>query len=321
MPEFLEVWQTLCTATTIGLAAALRYQQEKSTWRSPTAPVPLPVPLSEQIASILKPTQLALVGTERSMARPLHNLFVRAAAALSQIPCSHSRLTYTADRLSLEAIVAGDVATADIMTVFGTVQLEAVCQGGTLEIQPRADRSMLRVMLTVIFAPDAIGTHVNLRCRFSLMQMAFAHLIDLAGLSIAPIADPDLPLLTDDRSLVSDCPKLLWIATDARIPDRALGKIDLSSITPSELRSAVDAVMRGRSWGITAASESELIQLSEREREIMQLLTKGLRDRDIATQLIISESTVKFHINNILAKLKAKTRFQALYQAIDKGLI
>ena len=144
MPEFLEVWQTLCTATTIGLAAALRYQQEKSTWRSPTAPVPLPVPLSEQIASILKPTQLALVGTERSMARPLHNLFVRAAAALSQIPCSHSRLTYTADRLSLEAIVAGDVATADIMTVFGTVQLEAVCQGGTLEIQPRADRSMLR---------------------------------------------------------------------------------------------------------------------------------------------------------------------------------
>lgn len=178
-------------------------------------------------------------------------------------------------------------------------------------------------MLTVIFAPDAIGTCVNLRCRFSLMQMAFADLIDidLAGLSIAPIADPDLPLLTDDRSLVSDRPKLLWIATDARIPDRALGKIDLSSITPSELRSAVDAVMRGQSWGITTASESESIQLSEREREIMQLLTKGLRDRDIAAQLIISESTVKFHINNILAKLKAKTRFQALYQAIDKGLI
>ncbi len=53
----------------------------------------------------------------------------------------------------------------------------------------------------------------------------------------------------------------------------------------------------------------------------MQLLTKGLRDRDVASQLIVSESTVKFHINNILAKLKAKTRFQALYQVMFKGLI
>ena len=44
-------------------------------------------------------------------------------------------------------------------------------------------------------------------------------------------------------------------------------------------------------------------------------------DRDIADRLIISESTVKFHMNNVLKKLKAQTRYQALHQAIVNGSI
>jgi DNA-binding CsgD family transcriptional regulator len=61
--------------------------------------------------------------------------------------------------------------------------------------------------------------------------------------------------------------------------------------------------------------------LSEREQEILTLLAQGLRDRDVAAHLIISESTVKFHINNAIKKLKAQTRFQALYQVMAKGWI
>jgi DNA-binding CsgD family transcriptional regulator len=61
--------------------------------------------------------------------------------------------------------------------------------------------------------------------------------------------------------------------------------------------------------------------LSEREQEILTLLSQGLRDRDIAAHLIISESTVKFHINNVVKKLKAQTRFQALYQVMINGWI
>ncbi|MBD2178351.1 GAF domain-containing protein [Pseudanabaena sp. FACHB-1998] len=70
---------------------------------------------------------------------------------------------------------------------------------------------------------------------------------------------------------------------------------------------------------ITIPLAKESNPLSERELEMMQLLTQGLRDRDIAQQLIISESTVKFHINNILTKLKARTRFQALHLAMVNG--
>lgn len=319
LPEFLEILQSLCTATTIGLAAALRYQQEKPTWRSPTAVIPPPVPLSEQIATVLKPAQLALVGTERSLPTPLHNLFVRAAAVLSQLPCDRSRLTYQSDRSCLEAVIAGGSPT-EIVTAFETIELEAGCLGGTVTIQPRADRSMLWVLLTVMFAPSSVGGRVNLRCRSSLLQMAFSHQIELAGLSIAPIANPALPLITDDRSLVTFTPHLIWIATDDRIPSQARAKINFS-IDPIELRSTVDAILRGESGSITTIPNPEFPPLSEREREIINLLCEGLRDRDIATRLIVSESTVKFHINNILAKFKAKTRFQALYQAMIKGLV
>lgn len=324
LPEFLEILQSLCTATTIGLAAALRDRQAKLIQQSSTAPVPPQIPLSEQIATILKPTQLALVGTERSLPLSLHNLVLRAAEVLSQLSCIHSRLTYIweeeRERLTLEAVISDNLANTATITAFNAIRLEAICLGGTLETQTHASSRMLRVLLTIAAAPQKSNTRVNLRCRSSVLQMAFAQLIELAGLSIAPIADPDLLLITDNRSLISTHPNLLWISIDTQIPQQVRGKIDLS-ITPSNLRLAVDAILRGESWGIATTPEPASIQLSEREREIMQLLAQGLRDRDIAAQLIISESTVKFHINNILAKLKAKTRFQALYQAIDRGLI
>lgn len=324
LPEFLEILQSLCTATSIGLAAALRNRQAKFIQQSLTTPVPPQIPLSEQIATLLKPTQLALVGTERSLPLPLHNLLLRTAEVLSQLSCIHSRLTYIWEddraRLTLEAVIADRLANTATITAFDPIRLEAICLGGTLEIQMHASSQMLRVLLTIAAAPRKSTQRVNLRCRSSVLQMAFSQLIELAGLSISPIADPDLVLITDDRSLISTHPNLLWISSDTQISQQAKGRIDLS-ITPDNLRLAVDAIGRGEAWGIATTSEPASIQLSEREREIMQLLTKGLRDRDVATQMIISESTVKFHINNILAKLKAKTRFQALYQAIDRGLI
>ncbi|MBD0336471.1 MAG: GAF domain-containing protein [Cyanobacteria bacterium Co-bin13] len=62
-------------------------------------------------------------------------------------------------------------------------------------------------------------------------------------------------------------------------------------------------------------------RLSEREQEIIKLLAQGMRDRDIARELHISESTVKFHINNSSTKLSAKNRYQAVYQAAIRGWI
>ncbi len=63
------------------------------------------------------------------------------------------------------------------------------------------------------------------------------------------------------------------------------------------------------------------ITLSHREQEVIQLLAEGLRDREIAQQLFISDRTVKFHINNAVTKLNARTRIQAIHQAYSQGLL
>ena len=59
--------------------------------------------------------------------------------------------------------------------------------------------------------------------------------------------------------------------------------------------------------------------LSPREQEVVRLLATGLRDREIAEQLYISERTVKFHIKNLLTKLNVKTRAQAIFETMQRG--
>jgi len=64
-----------------------------------------------------------------------------------------------------------------------------------------------------------------------------------------------------------------------------------------------------------------MINLSQREQEVIQLLARGMRDREIAQKLFISDRTVKFHVNNALAKLSARTRIQAIHQAYSQGYL
>jgi two-component system, NarL family, response regulator DegU len=69
------------------------------------------------------------------------------------------------------------------------------------------------------------------------------------------------------------------------------------------------------------AEEVTLEQLTIREAEVLQLLAEGLSNKDIATQLVLSEGTVKNHISAILAKLHANDRTQAVVTALKRGLV
>jgi len=62
-------------------------------------------------------------------------------------------------------------------------------------------------------------------------------------------------------------------------------------------------------------------KLTRREAEILQLLTSGLTQQEIAGQLVISESTVASHIEHILDKLAVHSRAQAVALALRSGLV
>jgi len=62
-------------------------------------------------------------------------------------------------------------------------------------------------------------------------------------------------------------------------------------------------------------------ELTERERQVVQLLTEGLSNKLIADRLGISDHTAKFHVNGVMMKLGASTRTEAVVEAMRRGLI
>ena len=108
----------------------------------------------------------------------------------------------------------------------------------------------------------------------------------------------------------------------------------LKDASREELFQAVRAVHRGESLmqpGVAArvvdrfaqlsrqASNTEL--LSGREVEVLQLMAKGSANKEIASSLSLSESTVKTHVANIFGKLEVNDRTGAVTKAMQKGII
>jgi DNA-binding NarL/FixJ family response regulator len=108
----------------------------------------------------------------------------------------------------------------------------------------------------------------------------------------------------------------------------------LKNLEAAELRSMIDAVGRGEA-AISPATATRIIaelarppaepsgpdRLTEREIEVLQLVTAGLRNKEIAARLDISENTAKFHLRNILAKLHAESRTELAARAVREGLV
>ncbi|GIQ69223.1 DNA-binding response regulator [Xylanibacillus composti] len=70
-----------------------------------------------------------------------------------------------------------------------------------------------------------------------------------------------------------------------------------------------------------AAERSKTYGLSEREMQVLQCISEGLNNREIAERLFLSEGTVKNYISNIYSKLDVRDRIQASRKAHDEGLV
>ena len=104
-------------------------------------------------------------------------------------------------------------------------------------------------------------------------------------------------------------------AGEALIQSRLTGKV-LAEF--SRLASASD----GQGPSKPGASAKDLpAALTEREQEVLQALARGLSNREIADQLVITEGTVKNHVSSLIDKLGVRDRTQAVLKGQELGLI
>jgi DNA-binding CsgD family transcriptional regulator len=321
-PEFLEVLRVLCMVATVALDAAIMHHQPQ------IQPPISSLPLSDQLASILRSTPLTLSGTEQSLPLSSQCIFLNMADVLETLRCSYCRLTYELEAVELTAIIAAPKLPPEevkswIDSSLGNLLAIASYTGGSIQTQVSTNSTTIQVLLRLPYLPYLIGVSglsLRIQCSQPLLQSAFTQLAHTAGLTVANALDNLSPILTDDPTYRAETHRIIWVETGERSsPQGIRAKVSLS-IQAAELRQAVKAVTNGKIWGIEPDDKPRQL-LSEREVETLKLLAQGMRDREIAETLFISESTVKFHMNNVLAKLKARTRYQALYQAAKNDWI
>ncbi len=110
----------------------------------------------------------------------------------------------------------------------------------------------------------------------------------------------------------------------------------LKDVRPAELLSAIRTVHAGGSLlqpvvvqrlldrlgpGRPAEAATPPEALTKREVEVLAIMGRGARNREIAAELVISERTVKIHVANLIGKLGATNRTEAVVKALDLGLI
>jgi len=94
-----------------------------------------------------------------------------------------------------------------------------------------------------------------------------------------------------------------------------------SALLAPAVTQAVISEFARRSPSADHESSPRLASLTEREREVLLLLTRGRSNAEIAADLVVSEATAKTHVANVLMKLGVRDRVQAVIFAYESGLV
>jgi DNA-binding NarL/FixJ family response regulator len=205
------------------------------------------------------------------------------------------------------------------------------------------DDELMRAGLTAVLSSDP-GIEVVGHASTGRVALERARAVR-PDLVLMDVRMPDLDGIATTRRLLSADPDVkVLILTTFEQDEYIFGAIDagasgflLKRTRPEELLSAIHAVAAGdsllspsvtrivlehlaRQPTPTPQSTTQLAELTPRELQVLELIARGQSNREIATALVVEESTVKTHVKRILLKLNLRDRIHAVIFAYETGL-
>lgn len=198
----------------------------------------------------------------------------------------------------------------------GLTMLLGIEQG--IEVVGEASNGAEGVALVISSAPDVVLLDVRMPKQSGIEAcVAIKEAVPTAKIIMLTMSDEEADLYEAVKSGASG-----YLLKDSSIEEVAQGirvvADGQSLISPSMAAKLIDEF---KTMSKPERSAGPALKLTERELEVLRLVARGLSNRDVASQLAISENTVKNHVRNILEKLQLHSRMEAVMYAVRAKLV
>jgi len=191
------------------------------------------------------------------------------------------------------------------------------------DVVATATSASVAISLIKKYRPEIVLMDINMPEKDGLTAIAEIEKLDL-GVRIIALTGYDDPDLIFRAMKIGAKGYILKTMASAQliyaIDEVAAGKIYLPATLSSKFFEYFQKSFKEETQD-TSDEENLLNYLTQREEEVLDLLTQGITYKGVAQKLFISETTVKTHVNNIFQKLQVNDRTQAVLYALNNGFL
>ena len=195
---------------------------------------------------------------------------------------------------------------------------------GTFDVVGIATNITVGLNLIKKYQPDVVLLDMNMPERDGLQGIIEIEKLDLGTKVLALSGYDDADLIFRAMKIGAKGYVLKTMASAQliyAIEEVLNGKICLPLALSSRFFEYFQQSFRNETSASEMEEENLLSYLTQREEEVLELLTQGITYKGVANKLFISETTVKTHVNNIFQKLQVNDRTQAVLYAINNGFL